>query len=722
LAFIIILSFFYVDSSTDLKSFSMRRVIFILILAVNFISDYGQAPSSFNYQAIVRDGSGSIIPSRTVSFRLGILEGSEGGSSVYTEKHVTATDDFGLVHLQVGKGIYVSGNFANIDWSSSEFFIKIEIDIDGGEDFTVMGTSQLISVPYSLFSETSGNSLDTQNLEGVLRKGNDANFQRINNLLIGNCIKCDATTKGCIRYDTIEKKIQICNGEEWIDLITSATGLPNDAVYVSPNGADTAGAGARKSPCRTITYAIGVAVSEVKPQVLVANGLYNETLTLVNGISLLGGYDPVTWSRNLDASYTMVSGTDYLNNHPVTIMANNINQSTLFQGFIIYGSDAVISGYNSYAVYINGSNSELNLSDNKIYCGKGASGTVGNPGENGLSGTTGTGRDVNPSGYDAFITSSSNCNSSNNRQYSNGGVLSVSGDNISGGNGGGNKCPPSGGAEFSGIDGFAGQAGSATRDGAAGIGGDAGDDGEINSGICYVPGSSMVGNNGSNGGDGLNGPIGAGGLISLSVVLSEHWTGARGSNGGLGGNGGGGGGGGAGGGGDCISGCTGDRLGGHGGGGGSGGGGGTGGYGGSSGGGSFGIFIVNSASPGITNTSVFRGNGGNGGTGGQGGVGGVGGAGGNGGICPGSCLCFMSAGKGGNGGNGGHGGGGGGGTGGSSIGIYSYNSTIAVDYQNVELKNSFTGGTAGTGGAGGLSYGGYGGTGQNGLLLACSYN
>jgi hypothetical protein len=700
------------------------KLFFIFLLfTFSFYLSSAQVPQSFNYQAIVRAASGDIIPSRAVSFRLSIIEGSVSGPSVYTETHLTTTDAFGLVHLQIGNGTKISGDFAVIDWNSHDFFLKTEIDINAGSSFIFMGTSQLISVPYSLFSQTSAKTIDKQTIEEVLKKGNDANFQKANNLIIGNCGKCDSTTKGCIQYDTIYKKLQVCNGKEWIDLITISSGLPANAVFVSPYGKDTAGYGTIKNPCRSITYGIGAAVAQGKPSVLVANGLYNETVYIVNGISLLGGYDPVTWNRNLAGSFTMISGKDFLNNHPVSISANNITQGTLIQGFVIYGKDAVIPGNNSYAVYINGSNASLNFSDNTIYCGKGSPGEDGILGISGVIGVAGGGRDLNPAGYDAFITTSSPCAISNNRQYNNGGVLNFSGDNISGGKGGGNKCPPVSGSESSGIDGSNGLSGSGPNDGAGGSGGDAGDDGSISSGICSLPGSPMTGMAGYNGLDGSNGTTGSGGLINSASIINGHWAGVSGYFGGDGGNGGGGAGGGAGGGSKCLSGCsTSDRIGGHGGGGGSGGGGGAGGTGGKSGGGSFGIFIINSIAPGIKNTAFFLGTGGDGGSGGAGGAGSPGGIGGAGGLCSGSCFCFSSAGNGGKGGNGGHAGGGGGGTGGSAIGIFTYSTTGSPDYLNGTLKNTFSGGRAGTGGYGGISYGNYGGSGQDGKLLSCSYN
>jgi uncharacterized protein (TIGR02145 family) len=60
----------------------------------------------------------------------------------------------------------MSGNFANINWANGLFFVKTETDPNGGNNYTITNTSQLLSVPYALFSgngilgvSTTGDSL-----------------------------------------------------------------------------------------------------------------------------------------------------------------------------------------------------------------------------------------------------------------------------------------------------------------------------------------------------------------------------------------------------------------------------------------------------------------------------------------------------------------------------------------------------------------------------------
>jgi len=113
-----------------------------------------QTPQSFKYQAVARDASGEVIADQKVSFQISILQGSESGTTVYTETHVDSTNQFGLVTLEIGTGT-TSDDFTAIDWGNNTYFIQIEMDASGGTSYILIGTSQLLSVPYALHSKTA---------------------------------------------------------------------------------------------------------------------------------------------------------------------------------------------------------------------------------------------------------------------------------------------------------------------------------------------------------------------------------------------------------------------------------------------------------------------------------------------------------------------------------------------------------------------------------------
>ncbi len=484
--------------------------------------------------------------------------------------------------------------------------------------------------------------------------------------------------------------------------------LEEDAIYVSPEGNDTPGCGTNigSNACRTITYGINEAVSQVKHSLLIANGFYNETVYVYPGIDLLGGYDPVTWNRNLENSLTVISGTSDIDNHPVTVVADNIDQLTTISGFRIQGAINNDPSGNSYVIYVDNSNESLRIIDNSIYGGNAGNGSDGDNGSNGQAGMPGGNglNTVETTSYTAIFDVSGGTGGS--------GVFS------SGGDGGGVH-----GQITNNDQQETGETGSSSSENPGGAGGVGGHNRySANCSTFSTGGYSAQGEPGADGLPGSDGACGMGGTNATGIVISSHWRGEEGSAGQNGKNGSGGGGGGSGGGADVTINCTGsdDCSGGTGGGGGGGAAGGNGGSGGNPGGGSFCVFIINSSAPVLENNDFYLGSGGNGGHGGFGGAKGIGGLGGLGGLIGGQWSFVLGlGGNGGKGGDGGNGGGGGGSTGGSSFGIYTFNTIITTDY---EINNTFNGGKAGNGGSGGYSYGNSGQNGSDGIVEYCSYH
>ena len=117
---------------------------------------FAQSPESFKYQAVVRNIDGSIVDDQSVGFMMEILVGSAAGTAIYTETHATTTDDYGLVHLDIGEGT-TTDDFSSINWGDDEYFLQVSIDLTGGTSYTILGASQLLSVPYALHAKTAEN-------------------------------------------------------------------------------------------------------------------------------------------------------------------------------------------------------------------------------------------------------------------------------------------------------------------------------------------------------------------------------------------------------------------------------------------------------------------------------------------------------------------------------------------------------------------------------------
>ena len=139
--------------------------LFIALFAVS-ITTFAQSPNSINYQAVLRDDGSALISDQNVGVQITILSGSISGTQVYKETHATSTNANGLMSIAIGAGSSAD-DFSSIDWSNGPYFIKTEADPSGGSNYTVTGTSQMMSVPYALYAKTSGSSITTAQAQAI---------------------------------------------------------------------------------------------------------------------------------------------------------------------------------------------------------------------------------------------------------------------------------------------------------------------------------------------------------------------------------------------------------------------------------------------------------------------------------------------------------------------------------------------------------------------------
>jgi hypothetical protein len=136
----------------------MKRIITICAAILMTANVFAQSPNKMSYQAVIRNTSNTLVANSTVGMRISILQTSPSGTAVYVETQIPTTNTNGLVSIEIGGGTVVSGNFATIDWANGPYFLKTETDPSGGSSYSITGTSQLLSVPYALYAESSGSS------------------------------------------------------------------------------------------------------------------------------------------------------------------------------------------------------------------------------------------------------------------------------------------------------------------------------------------------------------------------------------------------------------------------------------------------------------------------------------------------------------------------------------------------------------------------------------
>ncbi len=438
--------------------------------------------------------------------------------------------------------------------------------------------------------------------------------------------------------------------------------VPLTRIFVSKVAGNPQGPGTPTSPFSTIQAGINASAAvgtTFKPPVFVDADVYDETLELRPGVSVLGDYRRDLWIPNSTLRTTVQSassgsGANGVGLGQFVVMIRSIR-------FVAANASAASNGASSVAMTLRDCGSLLTFDRCEFRGGDGSDGDDGAIGFSGFQGSAGQ-----PGGSVTSVALGAGA----------GGLGGGSGSHAGGR--GGNGAPGAG----------SGQNGS-------GIGGGAGG---TTGGCGQVAGSGQAGQSGANGGLGQDGPNGLANGFFSGFAWSSGF-GAQGANGGSGLGGGGGGGGGGTQDGSTI--CLFPLAGGGGGGGGSGGGGGFGGGGGQGGGSSIGVLISNSTSQ-FSNCDFHAGNAGDGGDGAAGGLGAFGGSGGGLGTGVTGLIGRSGAGgAGGSGGRGGDGGRGGGGSGGGSMCII----RIGPAQPTITGVGPSSFGTVGVGGMGGPTRG-----------------
>lgn len=147
----------------------MKKLPILLILSSLALAAIAQPPQKMSYQAVLRDKDGILLTNQIVGMKTTILQGTPIQLVVYQEDYAfTATNDNGLLTVEIGSGRALVGtSFSSIPWSSGPFFLKTEIDPAGGTNYTIVGQSQILSVPYALYAEKSGTVTETDPVFGA---------------------------------------------------------------------------------------------------------------------------------------------------------------------------------------------------------------------------------------------------------------------------------------------------------------------------------------------------------------------------------------------------------------------------------------------------------------------------------------------------------------------------------------------------------------------------
>lgn len=132
----------------------MKNNCFLILLLLS-VTIWAQAPQKMSYQAVIRNSSNALIVSSSIGIKVSVLQGSANGTVTFSETHLQNTNINGLVSLEIGTGTPGFSTFLGINWANGPYFIQMEVDPNGGSNYSVQGVTELISVPYALYSQNA---------------------------------------------------------------------------------------------------------------------------------------------------------------------------------------------------------------------------------------------------------------------------------------------------------------------------------------------------------------------------------------------------------------------------------------------------------------------------------------------------------------------------------------------------------------------------------------
>ncbi len=156
--------------------FNLKMVLicFLTILSFKQSSLFAQSPGTgIFFQAIARDQYANPAKDRRIYVQSSIVQSTASGTKVLIEEHQTTTDGSGVFSISVGQGTRTGGTVANLDkveWAKGPYYLNLKISItpmapvanwDYTKDWIDLGTSPFGTVPYALYSGSSG-ALDSK--------------------------------------------------------------------------------------------------------------------------------------------------------------------------------------------------------------------------------------------------------------------------------------------------------------------------------------------------------------------------------------------------------------------------------------------------------------------------------------------------------------------------------------------------------------------------------
>ena len=198
------------------------------------------------------------------------------------------------------------------------------------------------------------------------------------------------------------------------DACSARSADDSTGIFVSPSGAAGASCGTRQAPCASVQVGIANAKNSARAWVYVAPGLYVESISLVAGVSLDGGWSVQgdAWAPDCSAQASSTAVIQAPADKNITVLADALGGASSIRRITVLSKAQtdVLAGESLYGIFARGISTILSIDSVVVTmasAGVGASGVQGAPGAaasttgcspsadgaHGSTGTTGVGSD-----------------------------------------------------------------------------------------------------------------------------------------------------------------------------------------------------------------------------------------------------------------------------------------------------------------------------------------
>ena len=301
----------------------MIKKYFFLLFFFFLTIGHAQSPEKFTYQSIIKNSAGYLLKSQDVGLKISVLFNSSNGIAVYSEEHTVESNNNGLVTLIIVEGVS-SDVFSDIDWGGGEFFLKVEVDPEGGVNYVMEQTSQLLSVPYALYAGNANVNLSVTGQDYITISGNQINASKIDATtdIVG---LSDVSTSG--DYDDLINTPTLFDGD--YANLTNTPQLNDGKIFVGDSSNKSSEVAVSGDVTITNAGVTAIGAEKVVNTMLVDDAVTTVKITDANVTTAKLADDAVTTVKIIDANVTTAKLAD---DAVTTAKLANITQGSILVG------------------------------------------------------------------------------------------------------------------------------------------------------------------------------------------------------------------------------------------------------------------------------------------------------------------------------------------------------------------------------------------------------